>query len=309
MAYDYHKPVLADEVLQYLEIKENSVYVDATLGGGGHAEQLLQHISGNGRMIGFDADADAIAFARQALSRFGERIIFVHDNFLNLKKRLNEQQITSINGVLMDLGVSSHQIDEGARGFSFQRAGRLDMRMDRRQLIEGWTVVNTYDRVRLAEIFWKYGEERNSRKIAQNIVQARNTGTIDTTERLAQIVEESTGKRFLQKTLARVFQAIRIEVNRELTNLQEALQDVIEMLLPGGRIVVISYHSLEDRIVKDIFKENSRTVIPSGHKLMPDLPQQAKLLVLTKKPVEANENEIAGNPRARSAKLRAAERL
>jgi 16S rRNA (cytosine1402-N4)-methyltransferase len=309
MMYDYHTPVLVEEVLRFLNIQESGVYVDATLGGGGHSEQLLLHTSDQVTVIGVDADEDALTFARQTLQRFGKRVDFIHDNFSNLKKCLRDRQITSVDGVLMDLGISSRQIDNGARGFSFQRHGRLDMRMDQRQVLEGWTVVNTYEQARLADIFWKYGEERNARKIAQRIVEARSVGAIDTTEQLAEIVEKLTGKHFLQKSLARIFQAIRIEVNHELEHLQQALQEAIDLLRPGGRIVVISYHSLEDRVVKDIFKMNARTVIPSGHKLVPDLFQQANLRLLTKKPVEASGSEIAGNTRARSAKLRAAERL
>jgi 16S rRNA (cytosine1402-N4)-methyltransferase len=213
--------------------------------------------------------------------------------------------VLMINGLLLDLGVSSFQIDEESKGFSFRGDEKIDMRMDRRQTWSGWDVVNTYDEKKLADVLWRYGEERNSRRIARRIVEAR---TIDSTGKLAATIEDAVGKKFLIKTLARVFQAIRIEVNDELRSLEQALTDSVELMMEGGRIVVISYHSLEDRIVKKFFRNASLDKIPSGHKYVPDEVITPKLRVLTKSPLLASVPEIDRNPRARSAKLRVAER-
>lgn len=305
MSGEYHTPVLLDEALGYLISDVNGVYVDGTLGGGGHAEGICNQLSSKGRLVCFDADEDAIRFASERLKKFSKRIIFVHSNFRNLKSELTALGVTPIDGLLLDLGVSSFQIDEEAKGFSFRGDERIDMRMDRRQAMSGWDVVNKYDDVRLADVLWKYGEERNSRRIAKKIVNAK---PVETTRQLADIVESAVGKQFLTKTLARVFQAIRIEVNDELRSLEKALVDSLELVAPRGRMVVISYHSLEDRIVKFFFKATSLSRIPSGHKYIPDTVTSPKLHVLTKSPVLATKEETERNPRARSAKMRAAER-
>lgn len=306
MSGEYHTPVLLHEALRYLISDVNGVYVDGTLGGGGHAEGICSQLGSNGRLVCFDADEDAMRFASERLGKFSNRITFVHSNFRNLKSELARLGVTSIQGLLLDLGVSSFQIDKEARGFSFRGDERIDMRMDRRQAMSGLDVINKYDDVRLADVLWKYGEERNSRRIAKKIADAK---PVETTGQLAEIVESAVGKQFLTKTLARVFQAIRIEVNDELRSLEQALADCLELLAPRGRIVVISYHSLEDRIVKNFFKAASLSSIPSGHKYIPDMVISPKLKILTKSPVLATEEETDRNSRARSAKMRAAEKL
>lgn len=301
----YHTPVLRDEALRFLISDDNGIYVDGTLGGGGHAEAICRNLGSHGRLFCCDADEDAIRFSTERLKEFSERVTFVHANFRDITSRLREHNVRTINGLLLDLGVSSYQIDEEAKGFSFRGDERIDMRMDRRQTLSGWHVVNTYDDVQLADVIWKYGEERNSRRIARTIAHAR---PLDTTKQLAEAIESEVGKQFLTKTLARVFQAIRIEVNDELRSLERVLADSIELMTPGGRIVVLSYHSLEDRIVKNFFKNASLERIPSGHKYVPDTVIVPTLRVLTKSPITASAEELERNPRARSAKMRVAER-
>ena len=305
MSHKYHTPVLLHEVLRFLITDVNGVYVDGTLGGGGHAEAICRQLGAGGRLICFDADADAILFASNRLATFTQRATFVHSNFRNTGAELDALGIEQIDGLLLDLGVSSFQIDEEAKGFSFRGDEKIDMRMDQRQLLSGWNVVNEYTEEKLAEVIWKFGEERNSRRIARRIVEARD---IDSTGKLAAIIESAVGKKFLVKTLARVFQAIRIEVNDELRALEQTLELGVKRMTSGGRIVVISYHSLEDRIVKNFFRQASAEKIPSGHKYVPDTVLVPKLQTLTKSPVEPSEQETERNPRARSAKMRVAEK-
>jgi 16S rRNA (cytosine1402-N4)-methyltransferase len=305
----FHTPVLREEVLAWLITSTTGLYVDATLGGGGHAESILQRLDPTGMLIGFDADPDAIQFAANRLSEFGRRAQLVHNNFRNIASSLAQREIPRVDGMLFDLGVSSHQFDEPTRGFSFRSDDLLDMRMDRSQPLDARTVVNEYEENDLSDVFWKYGEERSSRSIARVLVKRRAESKIETTGELAAVVRTVVGDRFLVKSLARIFQALRIEVNNELENLEIALREALTVLGDGGRIVVISYHSLEDRIVKDFFKHEAALFQPSGHKLVPDTQLVPTLRILTKKPVEASENETNFNPRARSAKLRAAERI
>jgi 16S rRNA (cytosine1402-N4)-methyltransferase len=306
---EFHTPVLVESVLHYLQPAPGGVYVDGTVGGGGHAEQILMKSSPSGKVIGFDMDSDAIAFARKRLERFGDRVTLIRDNVANIGKQLADAGFGRLNGMLLDLGVSSHQIGSPARGFSFQQADRIDMRMDRNNPVDGWKVINTYSQERLAEIFWKFGEERAARRIAKLLVQRREIKPIDTTEELAGLIRQIGRGGNPQQSLARVFQAIRLEVNNEMENLPRALAGGLECLDFGGRLVVISYHSLEDRIVKSFFREESKTTVPSGTKLLPDRPAVPGLKVLTKKPVVPSPGEIAINSRSRSAKLRAAERI
>jgi 16S rRNA (cytosine1402-N4)-methyltransferase len=301
-----HASVLLDETVSYLLTDPTGVYVDATVGGGGHAEAMCERLQESGRLICCDADADAIAVARERLQQFGDRVLFVHSNFRNLRNELQHLGITMIQGLLLDLGVSSFQLDEAEKGFSFRTDARLDMRMDRGQALSGWHVVNEYAEPALASVLWKYGEERNARRIARRVARAR---PVDTTRALSEIVAAAVGKKFLTKSLARVFQAIRIEVNDELKNLEQLLHDSVSMLSPGGRIVVLSYHSLEDRAVKTMFRREASTRISSGHKYVPDETVIPRLKILTRKPVVASPSEIARNPRARSAKIRVAERI
>jgi 16S rRNA (cytosine1402-N4)-methyltransferase len=305
----YHIPVLRDEVITFLITKQEGIYVDGTLGGGGHAENILEKIYPLGTLVGIDADADAHGEAEKRLQRFSPKVVLVHDNNANIRSILQSLNISSIQGLLLDLGVSSFQIDEGSKGFSFRGDDALDMRMDRRQPFSASTVVNTYSVEELADIFWKYGEEKNSRKIARAIGDRRGIKKIETTGDLAGIVERRVPGQFLTKTLARIFQALRIEVNHELETLSRTLNESVDLLAGGGRIAVISYHSLEDRIVKSFFMEQSAAFIPSGHKLVPDMPASPALRVLTKKPVVPSREEQLSNPRSRSAKMRVAERI
>lgn len=285
------------------------MYVDATLGGGGHAEAILQRLDPTGKLVGIDGDSDAIHIASAKLSRFGERVILVHDNFRNISSALSQRGFNQANGILFDLGVSSYQLDEPSKGFSFRSDDRLDMRMDRSQTLDARAVVNRYNERELSDVFWKYGEERASRAIARAIARRRTRSAIETTGDLTSIVRSVVGDRFLVKSLARIFQAIRIEVNNELDNLRQALGQAITILTSGGRLVVISYHSLEDRIVKEMLKDAAATSRASGTKLLADTRVEPRLKILTKKPIQASEEEVQSNPRARSAKLRAAEKL
>lgn len=305
----YHTPVLREEVLTWLITTTGGVYVDATLGGGGHAESILQRLDPTGMLVGFDADSDAIQFSAARLESFGKRALLVRDNFCNLSDALAQREIHSIRGILFDLGVSSHQFDEPSRGFSFRSDEPLDMRMDQTQAVDACSIVNEYGEQELAQIFYQYGEERAARSIARSIVRRRPETRIETTGELAAIVREVIGDRFLIKSLARIFQALRIVVNNELENLSAALRQALSLLESDGRLIVISYHSLEDRIVKEMFKREAATIQPSGHKFIPDTMLQPTLRILTKKPVEASLEENKSNPRSRSAKMRVAQKV
>jgi 16S rRNA (cytosine1402-N4)-methyltransferase len=305
----YHTPVLVEETLSYLITTKSGVYVDATLGGGGHAEAIVRLLENEGRLIGLDADEDAVNFATNRLSGYGNRLIARKGNFREFKETVLECGVGGVDGALFDLGVSSYQLDEPAKGFTFRSDSPLDMRMDRTQALSARDVVNEYEEGRLSRIFREYGEEHNARRIARAVVSARSTIPLESGKDLVRVVEGIVGDRFLTKTLARVFQAIRIEVNRELENLKIGLSEAIDVLNPGGRLVVISYHSLEDRIVKETMKAASATSDTSLSKFLPPATLQPRLRILTKKFVGPNDSEIRANPRARSAKLRAAEKI
>lgn len=308
-ASTYHTPVLTEETLSFLINSKHGVYVDATLGGGGHADAILHRLDPDGRLIGLDADDDAVLFVSNRLAGFQNRLIVRKSNFRDIKKIVSECGVEGVEGVLFDLGVSSRQLDEPAKGFSFRSDSPLDMRMDRTQILSARAVVNDYDEHRLADILWNYGEERNSRKIARAIMLAKLRKPIESGKDLARVIEDLVGDRFLTKTLARVFQAIRIEVNGELENLKAGLSDAIDILNPGGRLAVISYHSLEDRIVKETMKAAAATSDASLSRFLPPATLNPRLRILTKKFVGPGATEIRANPRARSAKLRAAEKL
>jgi 16S rRNA (cytosine1402-N4)-methyltransferase len=301
----YHEPVLTEEMLALLITDRDGTYVDGTVGGGGHAEKICEQLGTRGRLIGIDADADAIEASRIRLERFGSRVTLIRANFRHMLPELGTRGVPQAAGIVLDLGVSSHQIDQADRGFSFRSDGKLDMRMDSRRPVSAHEVVNGYSQERLETILREYGEERAARRIVRGLIRAR---PVDTAGELNGVIERCVGGRYLTKSLARVYQAIRIEVNGELESLREALMSVPELLLPGGRCVVIAYHSLEDRIVKEFFRDEAADRIPSHSKLVPDLPRSPRLAILTRKPVTATEQEIARNGRARSAKLRAAER-
>jgi 16S rRNA (cytosine1402-N4)-methyltransferase len=301
----YHEPVLAEESLALLITDRDGTYVDGTVGGGGHAEKICEHLGPRGRLIGIDADADAIEASHIRLERFGSRVTLIRANFRDIVSELGTRGVQQLAGILLDLGVSSHQIDQAERGFSFRADGKFDMRMDTRRPVSAHEVINDYSQERLETILREYGEERAARRIVRSLIRARPVATAG---ELNGVIERCVGRRYLTKSLARVYQAIRIEVNGELENLREALVSVPDLLHPGGRCVVIAYHSLEDRIVKEFFREEAADRIPSRNKFVPDLPRSPRLEILTRKPVTATEQEIARNGRARSAKLRAAER-
>ena len=302
----YHDPVLRDKAIELLVLPEGRVFVDGTVGGGGHAEEICRRMSDVATLVCFDADEDAIRFSQQRLGAYAARLIYVHSNFSNLEPELRSRNIHSVDGLLLDLGVSSFQLNDPSKGFSFRSDDSIDMRMDRRQPLSGMDVVNTYEERDLADILWKYGEEKDSRRIAKAILKGR---PVRTTGALREIVSSIVGGRYLTKTLARVFQAIRIHVNGELENLERVLDSSVKLLAPAGRLVVISYHSLEDRIVKNFMRQQAASVVPSGNKYMADTIVIPKFRLLTKRPLIPSEQEVDRNPRARSARLRAAERL
>jgi 16S rRNA (cytosine1402-N4)-methyltransferase len=286
---------MLDEVISSLNLMPGYTVLDATLGGGGHAVEILKRISPGGKLIGLDADASAVAAVASALKDFNVSCRLVNENFRNLDKVLASEGIRKLDACLLDLGISSFQMDDGSRGFSLQRDAKLDMRMDPRLEMSAWDVVNRYKEEDLAELIRNYGEERFARRVARYIVYNRRESPIDTTTQLRSIVHRAVkGKWGRIDPATRTFQAIRIEVNDELGALEEGLKKGIERLAPLRRIAVISFHSLEDRIVKNTFKSYA---LSGG------------LKIITKKPQMASNEEVISNPRSRSAKLRVAERI
>lgn len=302
-----HIPVLLDEVLTHLAPRPGAVIVDATVGDGGHAEAILKRIAPAGRLIGFDRDADAVVRAEERLRPFGRNVIVRLANFATLGSALDEVGVGHVDGVLFDLGVSSRQLLEPDRGFSFDRPGPLDMRMDLRQAITAADLVNTLSERELANLIYRYGEERASRRIARQIVSRR---PLETTRDLARAVEAALGgSRGRLHPATRTFQALRIATNAETDALSSGLPQAIDRLRPGGRLCVIAFHSLEDRIVKQVLGLAAR-----GCSCPPEAPictcgRQRTLRIITKKPVVPTAAELRRNPRARSARLRAAERV
>jgi 16S rRNA (cytosine1402-N4)-methyltransferase len=288
-----HLPVMLEEVITCLEPKDGGLYVDGNLGLGGHTEKILETCGPTGQVVGFDWDAAALTLARERLARFAGRVRFVHENFTSIKETLMELGIGTIDGLLLDLGLSSLQLDGSGRGFSFKGSEPLDMRMDQRQEVTAAQLINEASQEELADIFFYYGEERQARRIAEEIVEARRKEKIVTTDQLVALVDRAIPKRFHPKKIhvaTQVFQALRIAVNRELHSLEQVLADGATLLAPGARFCVISFHSLEDRLVKQAFRENPL------------------LDVLTPKPLVPSRAECLRNPRARSAKLRVAAR-
>jgi 16S rRNA (cytosine1402-N4)-methyltransferase len=298
----YHVPVLLDEVITGLNIRPDGVYVDCTFGGGGHSGEIIKHLDERGRLFAFDQDADA----KQNLPD-DPRVIFIPHNFRHLQRFLRLHKTTSVDGIMGDLGVSSHQFNEAGRGFSTRFDGDLDMRMDKRQETMASDVVNTYSEQQLHKLFEQYGEVTNAKTLARTIVQARQTVPLKTIANFRNAVQ-SVVKGNPNKYFAQVFQALRIEVNDELGALKEMLQQIPSLLKPGGRVAIITFHSLEDRIVKSFFKKGNfeveeDTTDPFGQNT--PLPP---LKVITKKPIVPSEQEQKRNPRSRSAKLRVAEK-
>ncbi len=287
-----HQPVLLAEVLEWLAPRDGGIYVDGNLGLGGHSAKILEMSAPHGRLVAFDWDAAAMAIARERLADFGDRVHFVRRNFAVISDTLAELGIAKVDGILLDLGLSSLQLDESGRGFTFKGSEPLDMRMDDRGGRTAADLLNTAGQDELADIFYYYGEERQARPIAARIVEARRSEPFVVTEQLVRVVEWAVPKRFHPKKIhvaTKVFQALRIAVNGELENLARVLADGAGLLAPGGRFCIISFHSLEDRLVKQAFHDNPA------------------LRVLTRKPIVAGAAELAANPRARSAKLRVAE--
>lgn len=304
----YHIPVLLQESIELLSVRNGGIYVDGTLGGGGHTEAILT--AGPAvRVIALDADDDAVIRTRQRLAAFGDRLTIVQDNFRNVAARLTGLGVPAIDGLLLDLGVSSFQLDASDKGFSYRFDGPLDMRMGRPDGPTAADVINGYAEQELARLFFEYGEERLSRRIAKAIVQRRASSPVRTTTDLAGIVAGVLPERHLKKSLSRIFQALRIVINDELETLKKTLNDSVNILSVGGRLVVIAYHSLEDRIVKDFMRYESSDEILDPHFPRVRTSKPARLRTLTRKPVTANMAETESNPRARSAKLRAAERI
>ncbi len=301
-----HQPVLYHEVLDYLAPVSGGKYLDGTLGAGGHAKGILENTTPDGRLLGLDLDPEALVIARRRLLTFGERVVIRQASYRQAAEILQEMHWTPIQGILLDLGVSSMQIDQGQRGFSFMADGPLDMRFDPHKGSNAEDLVNTCSEEELAKIIWEYGEERYSRRIARAIVDAR---PLKTTAELANLISRCVpGHAEKIHPATRTFQALRIATNHELENIKSALPELVSILAPGGRIVVISFHSLEDRIVKRFFKKESRDCICPPEQPICTCQHHATLTILTKKPVRAKEREQKENPRARSAKLRAAEK-
>ncbi|MCH7673481.1 16S rRNA (cytosine(1402)-N(4))-methyltransferase RsmH [candidate division KSB1 bacterium] len=303
----FHEPVLKEEALSFLVTAKNGIYLDGTLGGGGHSEAILKNINKSGRLIALDLDNDAIHFSRTRLKH--KNFLVEQANFKNLGEVLKKLKINRVHGILLDLGVSSYQIDTAEKGFSYRASGKLDMRMNSKQQLTAHEIANTFSEEKLCEIFKKYGEERRYRAISRVIIKEREKNVIETTTDLQEIISVVLPYQNRIKSLSRIFQALRIAVNEELENLKAALESGLDYLTTGGRLVVISYHSLEDRIVKNFFKQESRRCV-----CPPDLPicvcgEPGRLKILTKRSIQPSKEEVQRNPRSRSARLRTAEML
>jgi len=299
-ATPYHIPALLNQTIEGLNIKPDGTYVDVTFGGGGHSREILSRLSNNGKLIGFDQDEDAI---KNIID--DPRFIFVKSNFRYLTNFLKYHNVDHVDGILADLGVSFHHFDESDRGFSFRFDGELDMRMNTQSPVTAASIINTYDEEKLANVFYLYGELHNSRRIASSIVKARSSEPITHIQEFVEILKPHFSREKEKKDMARVFQALRIEVNKEMKVLQELLTQSVKVLHPGGRLVVLTYHSLEDRLVKNFIRsgnfEGELEKDFYGNILSPIKPVNTKVIV-------ASDEEVARNPRARSAKLRIAEK-
>lgn len=302
-----HYSVLLNETIENLNIKEDGIYVDATLGLGGHSSKILEKLT-TGHLYSFDEDEMAISYADKRLQKISSNYTLIKSNFVNLKAELEKRNVKKIDGIVFDLGVSSPQIDDASRGFSFSKDGLLDMRMDTSASLSAENVVNEYSKEALTDIFFTYGEEKQSRLIANKIIAKR---PIKTTLELVNVIEQAVGANYFYKNHPerKIFQAIRIEVNKELSVLKAVLPDVLELLNKEGRVAIITFHSLEDRIVKKYFKENSE--VNELVKGLPVIPEEykPKLKLVTRKPILPSSQELVENSRSKSAKLRIAERI
>ncbi|MGL4451460.1 MAG: 16S rRNA (cytosine(1402)-N(4))-methyltransferase RsmH [Sarcina sp.] len=306
-----HISVLLNECIEGLNIKENGIYVDCTLGGAGHSSIILEHLSNAGRLIGIDQDKDALKAAGERLKNF-ENATLVHSNFENIKSVLDELEIDGVDGILIDLGVSSYQLDTADRGFSYMQDAPLDMRMNREEAFSAYEIINGYTTEQLFRIIKEYGEEKFAKRIAQFIVSAREEKPIETTFELVEIIKNAIpakARREGPHPAKRTFQAIRIEVNRELAIIANTINDGVSKLNKGGRMAIITFHSLEDRIVKKAYKDlTNPCTCPSGFPVCV-CNNEPVVKIITRKPIEASKEELEYNPRSRSAKLRVLEKL
>ena len=308
----YHVPVMLKESIEALKIQSDGIYIDGTLGGGGHAEEIAKKLSAGGRLIAIDRDKQAITAAKEKLAPYSKKITFIHSDFKDFEEHLKKLGISGVDGILLDLGVSSFQIDEPTRGFSYMNDGKLDMRMDNTQETSAYEVVNTYSQEKLAQVFFDYGEEPYGRAIASAIIKARKEKPIERTGELSTIIENAIPMKDRYKSghpAKRVFQAIRIEVNKELEHLERAIKDMVRWLNPRGRLAIISFHSLEDRIIKqtmtlcatDCICSKKMPICACGHK--------AEIGIISRKPIVASDSEVSRNSRAASAHLRIAQKI
>lgn len=306
-----HVSVLLDEVIEGLNIKPNGIYVDGTLGGAGHSSEIAKRLTAGGRLIGIDRDESAIAAASNRLEPYKDRVTIVRDNYLNTLDILEELGIDRIDGMLLDLGVSSYQFDEGERGFSYREDAPLDMRMDQRDELTAFTVVNEYTENELFRLIRDYGEDQFAKNIAKHIVRNRAVKPIETTLELAEIIKAAIPAKFREKghPAKKTFQAIRIEVNSELDILKNSINGLIDALKPGGRLCIISFHSLEDKIVKNAFRIAENPCICPKEFPVCVCGRKSKGRVVTRKAITASEGELENNNRAHSAKLRIFERI
>jgi len=305
-----HTPVLLNECLEGLNIKPDGIYVDGTLGGGGHSGEILKRLT-TGKLIAFDKDDDALSSTKEKLKNFNDKIIFVKSDFKNMYSVVKDLGYESVDGILLDLGVSSYQIDTAERGFSYRFDGDLDMRMDRTSSLKAYDVVNDYSRDDLIKILYNYGEESFAKSIVNKIIDYRETKKIETTGELVSIIESAIPKKFWGKgnVSKKTFQAIRIEVNGELENLDNAINQMIDLLKPNGRIAIITFHSLEDRIVKNVFKERTTDCICDKSLPFCICHHKADGKLVNRKPIEATKEELENNKRSSSAKLRVLEKI
>ena len=306
-----HKSVLLDESIEALKIRPDGIYVDGTLGGGGHSYEICRRLSDRGKLIGIDQDAAAIEAAGERLGEFKDKTIIIRANYCDMKKELDNRNITSVDGIILDLGVSSYQLDTADRGFTYREDAPLDMRMDQRQTMTAKDIVNEYSEDELYRVIHDYGEERFARNIARHIVTARQNKIIETTGELIHVIKAAipmkarvTGGHPAKRT----FQAIRIELNRELEVLEDSLAEMIDLLNDGGRICVITFHSLEDRVVKNIFRQQESPCICPKNFPVCVCGRKSKGIVITRKPILPSEGELEENKRSKSAKLRVFER-
>lgn len=308
----HHVSVLLDECIENLNIKEDGVYVDCTMGGAGHSKEIVKRLSKDGLFIGFDQDKNAIATAKERLAEYSDRVRFIHSNFSNIKEELEKIGVYKIDGVLADLGVSSHQLDEADRGFSYMHDAPLDMRMDIRKPFSAYDVVNTYSEEQLAKIIKDYGEDNWAKRIAKFIVEARDEKPIEKTGELVDVIKKAIPKKARidgPHPAKRTFQAIRIEVNSELSILNKTIEDGVEKLNKGGRMAIITFHSLEDRIVKNKFRDLAVSCRCPKEFPVCVCGEKAKVKIISRKAIEPTKEEVEINPRSRSAKLRVIEKL